>query len=176
MTVSDAETTAAPESEADLAQDAQTQEAPNVIYVHVCGAVRLAGVYELEEGARAFEAVAAAGGFTEDADVAYVNQAKRVSDGERLYLPTKEETANDVFAFERTIAANEREDASFGLVNINTASETELCTLTGIGPSRAKDIIRYRETHGAFQTIEDIMKVTGIKEKMFEKIRELITV
>lgn len=140
-------------------------EAPSAISVFVCGAVKCPGVVELPEGSRVNDALEAAGGFAEDAAREQVNLAAKVSDGEKLYFPTCEEAAS---------AAEEK--SGDGLININTASAEELCTLPGIGASRAADIIRYREREGAFVTCEDIMKVTGIKNSVYDKIKDRIKV
>lgn len=157
------------------------------IYIHVCGAVESPGVYELEQGQRVCDAVRMAGGFAGDADEDYVNQAERLSDGAKLVIPTREQSA----------AEKERQTAELGLVepetaetpqdsgethgsgekiNINTASESELCQIPGVGTTRAAAIVAYREAHGAFQKTEDIMKVSGIKEGTFEKIKDSIRV
>lgn len=167
------------------------------IWVHVCGEVRLPGVYELTPGSRVYQAVEAAGGFTEEAGRDYLNMAQTLEDGMKLVIPDLE-TAQRL-SKERESGAFEQEaeagifpavPSSGGVkpqggaaaqgtslkVNLNTATREELMTLKGIGGSRADDIIAYRETHGAFQTIEDIMKVSGIKEASFEKIKEDITV
>ena len=165
-------------SEADKTADAGTGEevgraaaeqsrgeAPSAISVFVCGAVKCPGVVELPEGSRVNDALEAAGGFAEDAAREQVNLAAKVSDGEKLYFPTCEEAAS---------AAEEK--SGDGLININTASAEELCTLPGIGASRAADIIRYREREGAFVTCEDIMKVTGIKNSVYDKIKDRIKV
>ncbi|MBQ8233805.1 MAG: helix-hairpin-helix domain-containing protein [Lachnospiraceae bacterium] len=138
-----------------------------MIYVHVCGAVVHPGVVKVPEGSRAQAAVEAAGGFSEDADRDYVNLASRVSDGEQLYIPTAAEIS------ERK-ASPEAEKS--GLVNLNTADISRLCSLPGIGESRAGDIIAYRQEHGVFSDIEEIMQVPGIKESTFEKLKDLITV
>lgn len=147
---------------------AETEKAgPQTVYVYVCGAVRDPGVVEVPEGSRAEEVLRLAGGMTEQADPFYVNLAETVTDGQKLYFPTAEE-AQDLEA-----AAKAAEE---GLVNINTASAEELCTLPGIGASRAADIVRYREQNGAFQTKEDIMKVSGIKQNAYDKLCDKITV
>lgn len=155
-------------------EEAKEQESGS-IFVYVCGAVRTPGVYELDSGARVYEAVALAGGMREDAAGAYVNQAQMLSDGEQIYIPTEEEAGQG-----NTAAFPERNTdvggTDHGKVNINTASEEELTTLTGIGDTRAKSIVEYRESNGGFQTIEDLMKVDGIKEGVFEKIKDSITV
>ena len=125
------------------------------------------GVVEIAEGSRAEEALRLAGGMTQEADPFYVNLAETVTDGQKLYFPTTEE------AERLETAAKAAEE---GLVNINTASEEELCTLPGIGASRAADIVRYREKNGSFQTKEDIMKVSGIKQNAYDKLCDKITV
>lgn len=135
------------------------------IRVYVCGAVESPGVVALPEGSRAEDALLAAGGFSENAWRDYVNLAERVADGQKLYFPTLDEAESLV---ERTTAD--------GLVNINTADVATLCTLPGIGESRAKDIIAYREAHGSFESCEDIMKVSGIKTNVYSKISDMITV
>ncbi len=153
--------------------------------VYVCGAVESAGVYELPEGSRIVDAVDAAGGFAESADRSYVNLAARVTDGMRLQIPTMEEASNnnpakEIESFDSvSVAATTQVTGgviSDGLININTATKEELKILSGIGDSTADKIIRYREDNGGFKQIEDIMKVSGIKEKLFSKIRDKITV
>ena len=144
-----------------------TEDDPHMVYVYVCGAVRDPGVVEVPEGSRAEEALRLAGGMTAEADLFYVNLAETVTDGQKLYFPTTEE------AKRLETAAKAAEE---GLVNINTASEEELCTLPGIGASRAADIVRYREKNGSFQTKEDIMKVSGIKQNAYDKLCDKITV
>lgn len=138
-----------------------------LILVYVCGAVVNPGVVAVPEGSRAEDALLAAGGFSEEAERAAVNLADWVEDGQMLYFPTKEE------ALER---AGREAAADFGLVNINTADAALLCTLPGVGESRAADIIAYREKNGNFVSCEDIMKVPGIKTSVYEKICDKITV
>lgn len=137
------------------------------IRVYVCGAVKKPGVVALQKGARVEDALEAAGGFSEDADQNAANLADWVSDGEKIYFLTLEE------AFEQE---EEETVKAGGLVNINSADATLLCTLPGIGEARAKEIIAYREQSGGFENIEDIMKVSGIKTSVYEKIRDKITV
>lgn len=136
-------------------------------YVHICGEVENPGVYMLPEGSRVFEVVEAAGGFTAEAADASLNLADVIADGMQIVVLSDEEFA---------VVSEERASESGGLVNINKASKEQLMTLSGIGESRAEDIIRYREESGGFQTIEDIMKVTGIKDAAFQKIKNSITV
>lgn len=138
-----------------------------LICVHVCGQVTNPGVYSLPEGSRAGDALEAAGGFAAEAAEDYVNLAAKVADGEKLYFPHKEEAQT---------LQQEQEDALSGIVNINLADEELLCTLPGIGEARAKDIINYRQTYGAFEKPEDIMKVNGIKSSAYEKLKDKIRV
>lgn len=137
------------------------------ICVYVCGAVCNPGVYELDEGSRVYEAVESAGGMTEDASAASVNLARAVADGEQIYIPASGEVDDGA-----TLPAAEGQKK----VNINTASAEELMTLSGIGEAKAESIIRYREENGSFQSIEDLMKISGIKEGVFEKIKDDITI
>lgn len=149
------------------------------IVVHICGAVVNPGVYELPKGSRIFQAVEAAGGFQEEAGQDFLNQAALLSDGVKLYVPTMEEMEDIRGNLSESFWENTSEGISeenSGLVNINTADEEELCTLTGIGSGKARSIIDYRENNGNFQKIEDIMKVEGIKDGLFRKIRDSITV
>lgn len=137
------------------------------IWVYVCGEVRDPGVYELPEGSRITDAVEAAGGMTGDAAETYLNLAETLSDGQKIEVPSVEMAE----ALEEAAA----QDTS-GLVNLNRATEAELMTLSGIGESKAKEIIRYRESRGGFQKPEDLMNIPGIKEGVFNKIRDQITV
>lgn len=147
------------------AQGAQVQKV--WIRVYVCGAVKNPGVVEIPEGSRAEDALLAAGGFTEEAGREAVNLADWVLDGQMLYFPTEGEVLEEQI---------QEAEASAGLVNINTADAAALCTLPGIGESRAADIIAYREKNGGFGSCEDIMKVPGIKTAVYEKICDRITV
>ncbi|MBQ8139141.1 MAG: helix-hairpin-helix domain-containing protein [Lachnospiraceae bacterium] len=128
------------------------------IYVHVCGAVKTAGVYKLSVGSRAADALEAAGGFTEEADEDKINLAAFISDGQQLYFPYIGD------------AVNISEDLG-GLVDINTAGSDLLCTIPGIGKSKAEAIIEYRNNNGRFKKPEDIMKVSGIGQGVYEKIK-----
>ena len=144
--------------------------------VHVCGEVANPGIYELPAGSRIYEAVKAAGGFTENAAEESVNLASPIEDGVQIRIYSKEETetlAAGAAPFDGFEASGEGKEP---VVNLNTATKEELMTLSGIGESRAEDIIRYREENGGFQNIEDIMKVSGIKDAAFQKIKDRITV
>lgn len=169
---------------------------PEIICVFVCGAVKNEGVYELPAGSRVYEAVEAAGGFSGEADTAYLNQAIVLRDSDMVEVFTKEEIADpESKASESpfvtspealserssngvaTGAAGEVEGgASPAPVNINTATAEQLMSIPGIGETRAETIIEYRETNGVFATTEDLMKVSGIKEGLFAKMKEHITV
>ena len=193
-------------SEPGFLQESGAAAQETVIYVHVCGAVVYPGVYELEAGSRVYEAVGQAGGFAESADQNYVNQAQTLEDGVMLVIPTKEEAADvkeretagktKEGASEKIGIVQDGTAEGFGIVggalrdgqggaeggatdgriNINTASEAQLCEIPGVGATRAAAIAAYRETHGAFEKPEDIMKVNGIKEGMYEKIKDSISV
>lgn len=148
-------------------------------FVHICGEVKSPGVYELSEGSRVFEAVEAAGGFTEQAAGELLNLAEKISDGMKIVVYSMEEVqalkdAGAVTALGEISAGGS--EAGKKRININAAGKEELMTISGIGESRAEDIIRFREENGRFQTIEDIMKVPGIKNAAFQKMKDSITV
>ena len=150
------------EADEQAEESTEPMEDEKQIFVYVCGAVNKEGVYDLPSGSRVYEAIEAAGGFREDADKSTVNQAEVLEDEERIYVPVIGEEVQE--------GANQN-----GKININKASKEELMTLPGVGASRAESIIQYREEHGAFRQIEDIMQVSGIKEGLFEKIKDKIT-
>ena len=154
----------------------ETEAMDPAFVVHVCGEVANPGIYELPAGSRIYEAVKAAGGFTENAAEESVNLASPIEDGVQIRIYSKEETetlAAGAAPFDGFEASGEGKEP---VVNLNTATKEELMTLSGIGESRAEDIIRYREENGGFQNIEDIMKVSGIKDAAFQKIKDRITV
>ena len=141
-----------------------------LIVVHICGAVESPGVYELPAGSRIYQGIQAAGGFSSEARQDFLNQAQVLQDGIRLYVPTVDEVDSES-TFEYDTSSEDK-----GLVNINTATEEELCTLSGIGSGKAQSIITYRTKNGSFKSIEDIMNVEGIKDGLFQKIKDSITV
>ena len=151
---------------------------PETLYVHVCGAVNAPGVYELKTDARIYEALEAAGGMTEDAATDWINQAEALSDGERIYVPTQEEAEESAQSVSgRWADPNGNAGGSVSdKININTAAKEELMTLSGIGASKAESILKYRQEHGNFQNIEDLKKIEGIKDGVFNKIKDDITV
>ena len=171
--------------------DAPAEKAPTLV-VHICGAVSAPGVYELPAGSRIIDAVEAGGGFLPEADEACCNLAEAIEDGCQIYIMTKTESCadgqtekkagiqtspdSDLQTTDRNVRSNSAPALDSGLVNLNTADVAALMTLPGIGESRAKAIISYREQHGAFVKIEDIMKISGIKEAAFSKIKDKITV
>lgn len=136
----------------------------SAIYVHILGQVRRPGLYELRDGDRAVDAVAAAGGFTEAADAAGVNLARFVSDGEQIVVPAIGE------------AAPTSVGGVPGKVNLNTADAALLDTLPGVGPATAANIIAWREQNGRFEAIEDLLDVGGIGAAKFESLRDLVTI
>ena len=166
--------------------DMENVTEPIELYVHVCGAVETPGVYVLPEGSRVVDAVEAAGGALENASEEALNQALSVTDGMQIYVPTTEEKeksqewihTGDAWGQQENISGvtASGSSGSAGKININTADVTTLCTLPGIGESRASSIVAYREEHGGFSTIEDIMKVSGIKDAAFGKIKDKICV
>ena len=141
-------------SEVPQTEEKDCQEEMGSCMVYVCGAVENPGVYELPENSRVYEAVAMAGGMTED--------------GQMLRIPTMEEVA----------AAQEESESNVddGLLDINRASVADFMTLPGIGQSKAEALFQYREAHGRFSSIEEIMNVDGIKEGVFNKIKDSIKV
>lgn len=154
----------------------ETEAMAPAFVVHVCGEVANPGIYELPAGSRIYEAVKAAGGFTENASEESVNLASPIEDGVQIRIYSKDEAetlAAGAAPFDGFEASGEGKEP---VVNLNTATKEELMTLSGIGESRAEDIIRYREENGGFQNIEDIMKVSGIKDAAFQKIKDRITV
>ena len=152
--------------------EASDSEDISKIFVYVCGEVVSPGVYELDEGSRVIDAVSAAGGLSESADDAYINLAALLEDGIKIRIPSRDETKD----CEEAVEAFGTTGNSNGRVNINTASVEELKSLPGIGDGIAGKIVKYREENGKFSKIEDIMKVSGIKDKLFQKIKEQITV
>ena len=143
------------------------------IVIQVTGAVPRPGVYALAQGSRVQDAISAAGGFLVDADKTGINLARALADGEQLDIPYTN-GSSPVIATEAPVATEAPSTAE--LVNINTASSTELDTLPGIGPTTAQKIIDYRTQNGPFVSIEDIINVSGIGPGTYEKLKDLITV
>lgn len=165
--------------------ETETAAIPGII-VHICGQVENPGVYELPEGSRVWDAVQAAGGFSEDADPDAVNLAVSLADGCKVTIPSQGETAGGAedwyedqaagqTAGRSAASAAENAGGAGGLIDINRATASELTAIPGIGEVRAAAIVAYRETYGPFHTVEEIMNVTGIKEGLFGKIKGYIT-
>jgi competence protein ComEA len=159
--------------------DDHTQEAkaPKEIMVDVKGAVTHPNVYIMNEGERVIDAILKAGDLNENGTSRYMNLAQKLEDGMVIYIPTEEEVDSEQEAswFVST-QTNHSSSPSSGKININSASVTELESLPGIGPSRAEAIIAYREEKGEFTLIEEIMNISGIGPKIFEKLEELIEI
>ena len=156
--------------EASARDEAANEE--QILYVHVCGAVNKAGVYPCKQGDRVFQLIEAAGGFSDNACPEALNQAEVIVDGSRIYVPTVEE-------WEQTgkqSLTESKGQAGDGKVNINTADAAGLCTLPGIGESKAQAILSYREEKGGFQSIEEIKSVSGIGNGVYSKIKDLIKI
>ena len=174
----------------EAVSDKEMQQA--MIYVDVCGAVANPGVFQLAAGSRVFQAIEAAGGYLPEAALTCVNRAGVLTDGQQLYILTQEEMERQGRdPVEMAGASDGQMNGSAGTgqntgmtaqvqqdnrININTADEAQLTTLTGIGATRAQAIIAYREENGPFAAIEDIMNVQGIKEGTFAKIKDEIVV
>lgn len=174
----------------EAVSDKEMQQA--MIYVDVCGAVANPGVFQLAAGSRVFQAIEAAGGYLPEAALTCVNRAGVLTDGQQLYILTQEEMERQgLDSAEMAGASDGQMNGSAGTgqntgmtaqvqqdnrININTADEAQLTTLTGIGATRAQAIIAYREENGPFAAIEDIMNVQGIKEGTFAKIKDEIVV
>ena len=174
----------------EAVSDKEMQQA--MIYVDVCGAVANPGVFQLAAGSRVFQAIEAAGGYLPEAALTCVNRAGVLTDGQQIYILTQEEMERQgLDPAEMSGASDGQMNGSAGTgqntgmtaqvqqdnrININTADEAQLTTLTGIGATRAQAIIAYREENGPFAAIEDIMNVQGIKEGTFAKIKDEIVV
>lgn len=146
------------------------------VFVHILGQVERPGLYQLTEGARAVDAVAAAGGFTAAADPATVNLARFLSDGEQIVVPAVGEAPAAGAPGAPGGGGTPSGAVIPGKVNINTADAATLETLPRIGPAMSQRILDWRETNGPFTAVEDLMSVTGVGEKTFEGLRDLVTV
>ena len=145
------------------------EERSSTIFVQVAGAVGAPGVYELQMDSRVYAAIDAAGGLLDTADDSDLNQAAILEDGQKIYVYTVEEKE----AFEEEALTQTAND---GLININTATVAELTSLPGIGEAKASQIIAYRDANGAFSSIDDIKKVSGIGDGIFNQINSLIKI
>jgi competence protein ComEA len=150
------------------------QPTPSPLLVYVTGAVEKPGVYELPLNSRLQNAIELAGGLMPDADITAINMAEKVNDGQKIFVPLVGEiTDPSPSASEKSGAAAA---APSGPININTANAEELDTLPGIGPAKAAAIIEFRNANGPFESLEDLLEVPGIGEKICEDIQDLITI
>jgi competence protein ComEA len=148
-----------------------------LIKVHVCGEVAVPGVYEVEKGSRVIDLIKIAGGGTEEACLDSHNLAQEAFDGQKIYVPSQEEVV--LGNTDGTCISEPGIHGDGGyipVININTASSSQLESLPGIGPVTAGKIIQYRERYGTFESIEDLMDISGIGPKKFEQIKDLIDV
>jgi len=161
------------------AEQAESEEAemsmPASVIVDVKGAVRYPGIVQLTTEDRVMDAIEAAGGYTELANPVTINHAQKLVDEMVIYVPQQGESVEELM-IQSAITTTTDGAKDDGKVNINTATEAELTTLSGIGPSKATAIIAYREENGGFQTIEDLKNVSGIGDKTFEKLKDAIKV
>ncbi len=156
---------------------------PATLKVFVCGAVADSKVVTLPVGSRVQDALLAAGGFTEEADTDYVTLARELTDGERLSFPTLEETeelrkggSTSLSTPQYGGSAAATGTTAVSPVNLNTADSAQLCTLPGIGPSKAAAILQYRAEHGGFQSPEELKQVSGIGDSSYAKLKDYVYV
>lgn len=158
----------------------QTTIAETSIAVDIKGAVKKPGVYELQTSDRVYDAIMAAGGYKDNANSKVINHAAHVQDEMVIYVPKKGEKVAEAQAMMPQVAteasANTSAASDTPVVNINTADEAALQTISGIGPAKAKAIVQYRLDNGPFQTVDDLTKVSGIGDKTLERLRSSITV
>ncbi|HEM4069832.1 TPA: helix-hairpin-helix domain-containing protein [Streptococcus suis] len=171
-----------PQTEQASSSQEQTEETstevskePSQLVVDVKGAVAKPGLYTLEVGSRVNDAVEAAGGLTSQADPKSINLAQKLSDEAVVYVASKDENIS-VVASTTASSAMSTEEKNTNLVNLNTATEADLQTISGIGAKRAADIIAYREANGGFKSVDDLNNVSGIGDKTMESIRPYVTV
>jgi len=176
------------------ASDAEVQQEDELMIIDIEGAVNFPGVVYLNIGSRVNDAVKEAGGLTGDANTRNVNLAARLTDGDKVYIPKQGEEKNTAVSnsepagiITNIVSGGSQSGAgdsstanpgvgANGMVNINTATAAQLQTLSGVGPATAQKIIEYRETTGEYTRIEDIMRVSGIGVKTFEKFKDKITI
>lgn len=148
-----------------------TEEKPLVMMADIKGAVVKPGVYEIGADDRVIDLIELAGGLTDDAEAASINFAMHVSDEMVIIVPRKGENTEGFIPLQGGHQTQDKQT-----VNLNTAAASELETLPGIGPSKAEAIIEYRETNGPYKSLEDLKSISGIGDKTFEKLKDLISV
>ena len=158
--------------------ETEMEDTPQTIIVDVKGAVKYPGVYTLSEEQRIVDAIEAAGGYTDDANPILINHAQKLQDEMVVYIPNSSEDALEEMEqfLQITETSSTSSGNSSGKININKAAESELTQLPGIGPSKASAIIQHRSEQGNFRTVEDLKQVTGIGDKTFEQLKDLIDV
>ena len=167
------EVTTVPKDSTDEKEDGNQKEEvveQDLITVDVKGAVKSPGIYDLPVGSRVNDAVQKAGGLTDNADSKSLNLAQKISDEALVYVPTKEEVAN------QESYSNATGNKESKKVNLNKASLEELKQVKGLGAKRAQDIIDHRESNGKFKSVDELKKVSGIGAKTIEKLKEYVTV
>ncbi|MCH4168643.1 MAG: helix-hairpin-helix domain-containing protein [Streptococcaceae bacterium] len=167
----DSNQTVSKTTESSKAQDDRAE--PIQIYVDIKGAVVKPGIYQVSEQLRVADVVQMAGGMIENAEIKGVNLAQKLADEMVIYVPFIGEVIENIAIAQAESGDSEVEDAK---VNLNTATEAELQTISGIGEKKSKDIINYRQINGAFQTIEDLKNVSGIGSATIEKIKDYVTI
>lgn len=163
-------------NEEEAASDEDLIQSSGIIKAYICGEVKKPGVYEIKKGSRVIDLLKLAGGQSEDACLEIVNLAQEVFDGQRIYIPSIEEISGGGFLF---FTGDNLENGSYSenrTININSAGLEELESLPGIGPVTAKNIIDYRNENGLFKAKEELRNVTGIGEKKYEKIKQLVSI
>lgn len=159
---------------AEVATDATQERAETMIYVDIKGAVKVPGIYQLKNQQRIWDALALAGGVSEEADTAQVNYAQKVKDQMIIYVPKKgEPVPQSLETLQESAPAQQNQE---GKINLNTATEAELQTISGIGAKKAQEIIRFRDEQGPFKTVEELKNVPGIGEKTVERLKDMLTV
>ena len=154
----------------------QSETEDQLVTVDVKGAVKKPGVYQLQSNSRVHDALEKAGGLTDEADLKSVNQAQKLSDEAVVYVAKVGENAVDVTASAPASATSGTGQTKSALVNLNTATEADFQTISGIGQKRAQDIIAYREANGRFKSVDELKNVSGIGAKTLEKLKEYVTV
>ena len=165
-------------SKMDALEDKNKEEHLNVsekallVPVYICGAVYKPGVYEVEETAILNDILLLSGGLTKEADLNQINLAQAIRSNEKIYIP---KIGEEIDKMPNSYENEERAKTST-LINVNQADQIELMTLPGIGEVRAEQIVQYREQHGPFLAIEDIMNVSGVGNKIYEGLQGFITI
>lgn len=158
----------------EVATDATKERAETMIYVDIKGAVKVPGIYQLKNQQRIWDALALAGGVSEEADTAQVNYAQKVKDQMIIYVPKKgESVAQSLETLQESAPAQQNQEEK---INLNTATEAELQTISGIGAKKAQEIIRFRDEQGPFKTVEELKNVPGIGEKTVDRLKDMLTV